>query len=421
MTRRLAPGVLAALAVIGLAGQARAAITLYDKDDWTLSIGGRAQGFYSFAAGDAVPVGDPAFLTGEGPIGAIPDDQGKFVTSRLRGGWAASMFGLTVTNQITPRLKVTGRLSFWFTVEGDQTKGNNNDDGSLDIRQGFVKLEGPWGGLLLGRNVGLHSRGSLMQDSFISADEYSVGSPCNITGLGITCGQVGYGVLMPGFNAGIVYNTPDLHGFVLSLGIYDPRRIDAPAMGAPAYGRTPVPRFETEALQHLAVSRLTIDLFANGMWQQARRTGPDNGSGTPASVDAYGVGYGLRVGIAGLQLGFVGGWDRGGGMYVPLGDVSIDATGHLRDVFTYWGQALYSIGKVDLTGGVGTAIMHSTAADDMDPMSSLVKSHVGTNGAVMYHLGPVVLVAQYFRMRHEWHRGQHQTANVFNTGATFNW
>jgi predicted porin len=420
MVRRLSSGLFVVAVAIGLAGQARAAITLYDKEAWTVSIGGRAQGFYSFASGDAQPVGEPAFLIGEQGFAATPDGEGKFVTSRLRGGWGGCMFGLNVTNQITPRLKVTGRLSFWFAVEGDQSKGATNDDGSFDVRQGFVKLEGPFGGVLLGRNLGLHSRGSLMMDSFLSADEFGVGSPCNITGLGLTCGQVGYGVLQPWFNAGIAYNTPEWHGFQLTVGAYDPRRIDAPAMGAPAYGRTPLPRFESEALQHLALRILNVDLFLNGMWQKAGRTGGP-APGVPDAVNAYGVGYGVRLGILGLQLGFAGGYDRGGGMYIPLGDVSIDTTGHLRDVFTYYGQAMYTVGNVGLTAGAGTAIMHSTAADDADPMSSLIKSHLGINGGVLYHLGPVVLVAQYFRMRHEWHRGQHQTANVFSTGATFNW
>jgi hypothetical protein len=400
---------------MALAGSAHASITLYDRDAWTLAIGGRTQGFYSFATGDSFPRGDAAILTGEGPVGAVGDENNHFTTSRMRGGWAANMFGLTVTNQINECLKATGRVSFWFTIEGDQTKGQANDNGSLDIRQGYVKLEGCWGGVLLGRTLALHSRGSLLQDSFITADEYSVGSPCNITGLGITCGQVGYGVLMPGFNAGIVYNTPDWHGFMLSAGAYDPVRIGPDAGGPQSYGQTPYPRLEAEATQHWERLWVALDLFANGMWQQAGKTG---GSGT---IDAWGVGYGGRVALGRLKLGFAGGWDHGGGMSVPLGDVAIDADGHLRNVATWWGQALYSLGQFDLTSGVGQAHMHATATDDADPMSSLIKTHLGINAAVLWHLGPVVLVAQYFRMVHTWHRGQEQAINVVNTGATFNW
>jgi len=407
---------LAIATLLALARGAPASITLYDRDAWTVSIGGRAQGFYSLATGDAFPRGENAFLTGEGPVDAVGDQAGRFTTSRMRGGWAANMFGLTVTNQISDRLKVTGRMSFWFTVEGDQTKGAANNDGSLDIRQGFVKLEGTsWGGVLLGRNLGLHSRGSLLMEAFMTADEYGVGSPCNVTGLGFTCGQVGYGVLMPGFNAGIVYNTPELRGFMLAVGAYDPRRIGPDGGGPQSYGQTPLPLFEAEALQHLEWKSLTLDLFLNGMWQRALQTDGD------AKLDAYGAGYGLRVGLGPLKLSLVGGWDHGGGMYVPLGDVAIDAQGQLRDVSTLWGQVMYTLGKFDLTAGVGRARMFANAADLDDPMSSLIKSHLGINGAVMYHLGPVVLVAQYFRMVHTWHGGQEQTIDVFNTGATFTW
>jgi hypothetical protein len=400
---------------MSLARSAHAGITLYERDAWSLSIGGRTQGFYSFATGDSYPTGNPAFLGGEGPVAAIGDENNHFTTSRMRGGWAANMFALTVTDQISPRLKATGRVSFWFTVEGDQTKGLANDDGSLDIRQGWVKLEGGWGGVLFGRNLGLHSRGSLLQDSFITADEYSVGSPCNITGLGISCGQVGYGVLMPGFNAGIVYNTPEWHGLMLSVGAYDPRRIGPDDGGVTSYGQTPYPRLESEATEHWETNWFGLDLFVNGMWQEAGKTG---GSDT---IQAYGVGSGGRVSLGLLKLGFVGGWDHGGGMSVPLGDVSIDKDGHLRDVVTWWGQAMYSLGAFDLTSGVGRARMYANAADDADPMFSLIKAHLGINGALLWHLGPVVLVAQYFRMVHTWHRGQEQAINVFNTGATFNW
>ena len=91
-------------------------------------------------------------------------------------------------------------------------------------------------------------------------------------------------------------------------------------------------------MQHLTLSKLTVDLFVNGMWQKAGHTGGP-APGLPDTLNAYGVGYGVRLGILGVQLGFAGGYDRGGGMYIPLGDVSIDTAGHLRDVFTYWGSA----------------------------------------------------------------------------------
>jgi predicted porin len=405
-------------AVLAAAGAARAGIVVYDKEAWSLSIDGRAQGFYSFATGDAAPTGATSgvALAGEAPIAAIGDDEDRFITSRMRGGWAGSLLGATVKNEISDTLTAVARLSYWFTIEGDQTKGAANAVGSLDIRQGFVKLESAsLGGLLLGRELGLHSRGSLLQAALLTADDYSVGSPCSITGLGITCGQVGYGVLMPGFNAGIVYNTPELSGFTLSVGAYDPVRVGPMGIGPQSYGQTPLPRFEGELVYHLARGAFAVDAFVNGMWQRLVKTGGDQ------TLDPMGVGYGGRITVGGARLGFVGGRDKGGGMSVPLADVQIDPAGHLRIVTTYWGQAGYVLGNLELTAGVGVALNRETALDAATPAVSVIKSHLGINAALLYRLGPVTLVAQYFRMQHRWHRGEEQVANLVNTGATFNW
>ena len=66
--------------------------------------------------------------------------------------------------------------------------------------------------------------------------------------------------------------------------------------------------------------------------------------------------------------------------------------------------AIYSIGKLDLSAGAGTAITHATTADELDTSSSLIKSHLGINGWLTCHLRPVVLLAKYFLMRHQWQR-----------------
>lgn len=401
------------------APRAEAGIPLYDKDGWSFSTDGRAQGFYSFANGDSAPKGGADApgggtwtYTGDGGFGAKGDGANTFTTSRVRGGWAASVFGVTVNRQINPDLKVTGRLSFWFAIEGDQAKGAANNVGSLDIRQGFLKLEGNWGGLLFGRNLGLHSRQAIIQNSIFS-DEYGIGSPCNITGLGISCGQAGYGVMFPGFNPGIVYNTPDINGLTVTVGAYDPVRFDDQG-----WGQTPIPRMEFEATYKKAM----FDVFANGMWQRLGKTG---GSDT---LDALGFGYGARAQFGALRLGFLGAFDKGGGMYIPLepGSMPIDSAGQLRTVTTFWGQAMYSLGMYDITAGYGAALAKENAADadlraSMMTPSALIKSQVGINVGLLYHLDAVVLAAQFFRMQHTWYNDATQNANVVNLGATFNW
>ena len=100
---KLAPALFTVLAVTMLARPARAAITLYDKDAWTLSIGGRSAGLLQLRRWRRR--GDGGQSDGQADrraaVRRAPDGDGKFVTSRMRGGWGGCMFGLNVTNQIT--------------------------------------------------------------------------------------------------------------------------------------------------------------------------------------------------------------------------------------------------------------------------------------------------------------------------------
>jgi predicted porin len=397
--------------VCASSGAAYAGLTLYDKDNWTFAVDGRAQGFLSYGFGDAVakPVGT---MVGGYMFGAIPDGSGNFATTRVRGGWAGSVMGVNATHKYSDTLSVSGRISFWFAMETDQNKGPANTN--LDIRQGFLKLDSTvWGGLLIGRNLGLHTRQSIIQDA-IFQDGDTVGSPCGITGAGISCGQAGYGVLYPAFNPGIVYNTPDMGGFNLSVGAYDPVRHDDAMNPAANFGQTPLPRLEFEAAFHKGEST-SIDVWANGMWQRLVKTGASD------AIDATGVGAGFRAGFGGFKLGFLAAMDQGGGMYIPLGDTQIDATGKLRTVTTFWGSAMYTFGNWDITAGFGQSINKQTDDDKAKNNNGLIKSLQGASAGLHYHMGPLVWVAQFFQMEHKWFNDAKQTGNVINVGATFNW
>jgi predicted porin len=404
-------GVFTAVAVMALTGAttARADITLYDKDNWTFATDGRAQGFYSLGFGDSAA--KPAAPMGTlimGGFNAVGDSNQDFTTSRMRGGWAATVLGVTAKNKISETLSVSAHLAFWYDVANDQAKGPPNNVGSLDIRQGFLKLESTsWGGLLIGRNLGLHPRQEIIQNAVFTG-AYAIGSPCNITGMGITCGQAGYGVVYPGFNPGIVYNTPELQGlqgFQLSVGAYDPVRM------TDAFGQTPLPRLEFEATYHIAM----VDTFASGMWQEAIATGGSK------KLNAVGIGGGARATFGPFKVGALVNVDKGGGMYIPIGDVTIDSTGELRTVLNWWLSALYTIGQYDISAGFGEAHMAQTSADEADTMHSLIKNQIGWSVGVLYHLGPVGLDVEWFHQDHEWWGGQSQKANLINAGATVNW
>ena len=123
--------------------------------------------------------------------------------------------------QVTPYTTVTGYISIWAFIESTaQSKSNTNQ---ADVRQGYAKLEGPWGSFLAGRTRTLFSRGATDID-VLYAHRWGVGFPgaTAIDSNGPTAGQVGFGVMGSGFAAALIYGTPVLGGFHLNIGAFDP-------------------------------------------------------------------------------------------------------------------------------------------------------------------------------------------------------
>jgi predicted porin len=406
---------LIAGAAILCAGHARAEVALVDKDGWSVSTDGRVNGFYSYETGDYQPTGGTPGKGGiiSTPFQAAPDDAAKtrFTTSRVHTGFVGSILGLTVKKQISADLKVTGHMAIWWPIETDQYRGYSSM--VPDPRESYVKIEGPWGGLQAGRALGLHDRGGTMTD-FLYANGYSIGGPCNAILQGPLCGNIGYGYQFPGFTAGIDYNTPVVAGFQLTAGIYDPVKI---GYGGNELTRTPVPRVEAEANYTFETSTAKLALYVNGMWQKAG----NDVAGVPIVVNAYGVAYGGRLELGSFKLGAGGNRDKGTGDFIALvGPVPLDNAGVLRTGDGYFGQAMYTVGDVDICAGAGVTRALETV-DDVLSENSLIKTRLGMNLGINYHLGPVVMNTQVFRAQHEYWRGEHQNMTFVHAGMTFVW
>lgn len=397
------------------ANRSNAEVVLVEKDGWTVSTDGRVNGFYSYETGDYQPTGGTPGAGGivSTPFQAAPDDAAKttFTTSRVHTGFVGSVFGFTVKKQIGPSLKATGHLAIWWPIETDQYRGYSSM--VPDPRESYVKLEGPWGGLLAGRALGLHDRGGTMTD-FLYANGYSIGGPCNAILQGPLCGNIGYGYQFPGFSAGIVYNTPSFEGISVTAGIYDPVKI---GYGGNELTRTPAPRVEGEANYDLTTSSVKLALYVNGLWQKAG----NDVAGVPTVVNALGVSYGGRLEIGGLKLGAGGNYDKGTGDFIALvGPVPLDNAGVLRVGDGYFGEAMYTAGDVDISAGAGITRAVETVNDVLS-QNSLIKTRLGMNVGLNYHLGPVVLNTQFFRAQHQYWRGEHQNLNFVHAGMTFVW
>ena len=419
----LAPTCLALAASLA-PGAAHGKVVVVQQNGWTLTTDGRINSFLSVARGDAIPANEQNYTGLDDE--ATPD--GKLASSRVRTGFIASVLGFELTKPLDESTAVRARVALWIL---ESSQRSELDEPAVDAREAYFKIEGAWGGLLAGRAMGLFSRGAILEDYDLE-HEYGLGHPCSVrvTSVG-ACGHAGFGILFPGFHAGLVYNTPLVGGFQLSAGLYDPTQL-----AEAAYRRTPWPRAEAEATLDVAKH---FRAFGGFLWQPLSRNTMDPATMMPTSQDvsAAGVSYGAMVTVGPLGLGVSGYYGHGLGLSTPLEDnpINITSSGALRTQDGYYGGVSLKIADTKLAAGVGISRLHADAADPPDTGNNILpKQQLGVSGGVYQGVSKTVYLAlEYFRATTTWFdRGDmmgpdlvvtrpRQTVNFVNVGATLVW
>jgi len=477
------------LAVLSLIpGRAAAEKILANVDGWQVYTDGRMGGFASYVHGQGYPqptygyqidpaTGQPAIdpntgqkifvpspvhtpLSGAGftgaPLtqhlidpaltpGANVYDQGTIDTWRIRSGFIGNVLGFGVRGQVTENTKLTTYIQIWSFIENE---GRARSTRSIpDIRQGWAKVEGPWGSFTAGRVRGLFSRGATDID-VLYAHRWGVGWPGSIGNIGPTQGMVGFGVLGSGFSSALVYGTPVLAGFKLEIGAFDPAIL--PAFGA--WNGTKWPRAESEATFERSFGNGLgkFVLFANGAYQKVYKDGYcvqmiDTQSNTSIDCDAtvVGAGYGGRLEVGPVHLGLAGHYGKGIGLNYALqaDQAAQDFEGNLRRMAGWYAQLQVVIQKVDLFAGAGMAQIFLTDFDQRhrypdprDPTGmtlaeqwSVPKRQIGINAGIVYNVSPFMhLDLDFFRAQADWYGAngfpaEQQVVYVGNGGMTVNW
>ncbi len=356
---------LVGAAVCAFAHQASAEIPLTSAKGWELSLDGRVNTFLSFATGDALPTGIEIWQ-GFYDYG---DANGHLTTSRIRTGFIQNVLGFTLKKQLSSDTTLTARFAPWVGVSQQRSK---IDYPTVDVREVYFKVDGPWGGALAGRNLSLYSRGPILLDYDIE-HAYGLGSPCSLQSVqGGACGHAGFGILFPGFNAGIVYNTPELAGFQLSVGMFDPSAI-------------------------------------------SERSG---------------------VNLGPVQLGLAGFYAQGGGIYAPLENYPLfaDNLGVLRKQQGFLGLGSITFGNTKIAGGAGLTQILKTINDPSGPFTTgnYPKQQMGISAGIYQHINEsLILALEYFRATYSWYDQPDptdmtmmriispvQTVNLINVGGT---
>lgn len=386
--------------------RANAEIPVASYDGWRLSLDARLSSFASYGIGKGVPEGQTE-NAGAGTSDTQSAD-GALHSFRIRNGFIMSVLGLDTEKQVSPSLKVSTRVALWMNVSGSRDK---NFAGMVDPRELWAKLEGPWGQVLGGSALALFGRGGILLDYAI-AHEYGLGYPCSIrVASGGACGMAVFGATFPGYEPGVVYSTPTLAGFQLSVGAYDPVTI-----GLAQLDRAPLPRIEGELKYEY---KTNVRVFGSGFWQVLEGTTPDTrpeamGRQKNLQAHAFGVQAGAMVAVGPVQVGGAAMQGRGFGpiTYLEGSPVATDPTGVLRDSRGAFGLASVTFDSAHLKLAGGAGVWHvDRAKNDSGPRSvtgapanpRLIKQNFGVTAGAYHTLGPVHFALEYFRAQHNWH------------------
>jgi hypothetical protein len=410
MTSAMKWGVTTATLIAAFAWQQRAfgEVLIGERGGWKLTTDGRVNAFISVDRGNGIPENQPDFV-GTVTKDRTKDAAGNIRATRIRNGFLASILAFELSSQVSKNLKATARVGLWMNASSGRTKNNS---GPMDPREIYGKLEGPWGSFLGGSHMALFGRGGILVDYHI-AHNYSLGYPCQIEDAsGGACGMSGFGAIFPGFEPGFVYTTPNLGGFELAVGAYDPATV-----GLGQLNRAPWPRAEAEAS---FAFRNLVRVFASAFWQPLEGTIPNPDqtmSMTRPLVDISATAQGVQGGMM-VTLGpvMIGGAAFAGQGISPM--MAVD-----ENQASFWpdrgiprkSRGGFGLGAITieslhlkLAGGAGVFYLDKVPGDaePFDPNTGLpgnprlLKRNLGYTVGIYQSTGPVHFALEYFRAEH---------------------
>jgi hypothetical protein len=268
----------------------------------------------------------------------------------------------------------------------DNLDGGTQAGARIDMRQAYLTVGGGWGQVLAGRELSLYQRENILNDMTLfgtGASGGGLGAP------GTTLGRSGFGYIYPNFNAQVTYSSPASRSWQLSVGLFDPDRINGDFSSE---GATPtaMPRVEAEVTWHGSGAGTRVRLWLNGMHQ-----GADQG------VTARGLGAGAKVEHGMLGLVASGYLAKGvGSTYALTTNLGVDAAGEERTSLGYIAQLTANPNGSAWTLGAsfGESRVRQTATDVASGHDDLVRRNTAVIGMVMYRATRSLrVVAEYTR------------------------
>ena len=388
-----------------MAAPASATVVIGGADGWSVSTDGMVNLMGVYQTEDDVPLN-------------IRDNTVETDGFRIKSGFLPGILAFNIKAPTIGGLDMGARIGFY--PEPSNANVKNTFDGQIDLRELFFTVDGNFGQVMAGKGLSLFLGQNLLTEMTLMGIG-RLGGALNAD-VGPTLGRIGYGYVYPNFNAQFRYTTPDLNGFKLALGAYDPSEINGPGVSA---SETDLPRVEYE----LSYATTFADdgkfkAYVNGLWQDAEFPGDDGDE-----VTAWGVGGGIVVGMKGFEFVTSAFTGEAIGTSLMLDTDSLDPSGEEREGWGYIVQGTYtfenSLGKTMFGLNYGMNEMDETSYEksvrDATGFGEIEEQSMITFG--IYHdINPhLKVLLETSRIEHDWFNGEEWEVYQFGVGAFFLW
>jgi len=413
-------------AVLAVPAQARADVTLVEKDGWTFYTRGLVAAHYQLVKGDADPPHPIGMGNGQAAGGEIHDEQSAsdrrdntITLSNLRSGFIGTQIGFGLNRKINDQVHVESLLA--INAAGINSNRGQNLQKDVDYREAWAQVVSPYGTLRFGRMFGIFGEGSA--EVMAMAFKYGVGHPCTINAATISCGSSGAGPIYAGFDAAIRYISPRLAGFELAVSVVDPSV-------SPKTKMSPTPRVDAELNFDQTWNQVSLRVIAQSMYETIHTSPPPAGP-VPGTIVDDTIWGGMGTGIVGLGPVHIGGgaWlGTGVGERIPLeasdaaNPIYQDASLELRKFRGYYGNIQGEFMNNFLTAGGGILYVQPTALDITPTTQADVLDHQNEFHVTYQHKwDAIVLNAEFTHWQTVWHWGAKQKLNFMGVGINYVW
>ncbi len=281
-----------------------------------------------------------------------------------------------------------------------QSGANHNTalgSASLDVRQVYLTFGNKsMGTVTAGRNIGLFGADAILNDMTligVGAGNGSNASPANTS-----LGSIGLGYIYTDWLAQIDYTTPDLSGFKLTVGIYDPLEPFAP----------PTPKSSPGFHGKAAYTLGNLYLSASFLSQKQKSVGGVN----DYDSTAFDIGGKYKAGPVDFMAWY---YNASGVGTTALFLFASDGAGHKRDSDGFIAQVTYTINQTKLGVNYGESKLDLASAE-INP--TLVRKNSKYSLGVYQKLTDnLTLLGEISQLKSEAHNGTSNKANTFNIGA----